>query len=205
MSLFLIAIGKMAYSKKVTQLLRAMISARAVEQLLREDLVSLRRLSFLFSLLFLIMLPLFIFLSMRFFQLNHWSVTNSFFTFSIYTLGIFIFYFLKILIYKFAGFIFEETKATSQYIFDYFLFNQAVGFILFPIIILWVFAPVVSHKFLFFTGVVSFSVIGCYRVIRGGLIIIAQYNFSKVYLFLYLCTLEILPLTVLLKLFARYI
>ncbi len=111
------------------------------------------------------------------------------------TLGIVIVFFLvKILLIKFFGLLFRSKQQVNAYITNilvYMSFNSIL-------IILPVFASLFTSEYYKFTLlIISLSIFALFtliRALRGLFIIIKVPKFFNVYLFCYLCTLEILPL-----------
>ena len=111
------------------------------------------------------------------------------------TLGIVIVFFLvKILLIKFFGLLFRSKQQVNAYITNilvYMSFNSIL-------IILPVFASLFTSEYYKFTLlIISLSIFELFtliRALRGLFIIIKVPKFFNVYLFCYLCTLEILPL-----------
>jgi hypothetical protein len=73
-----------------------------------------------------------------------------------------------------------------------------VGFVSFIIVILLAYTELLTFKTLFFTGYISFAVIYLLRITRLFFIFLKR-NVSILYLILYLCALEFLPVVVLIK------
>jgi hypothetical protein len=117
----------------------------------------------------------------------------------IVSLGIVFYFSLKVLIVRVLGFVFEVQSLTKEYNSILFLgyFNSAI--FLLPIIITFAFLPQmqVDRLFVFFAFVLFiFYALQFVRICYYTLI---TYKFSKFYLFLYFCTLEIGPLIIIIK------
>ncbi|NTW33527.1 MAG: DUF4271 domain-containing protein, partial [Bacteroidetes bacterium] len=113
-------------------------------------------------------------------------------------LCILIFYILKTLLYVISGFVFGKTKETSDYLLNVFIFGQIAGIFLLPVMVLTTYLNNVN---IFIVGVLIFSALYSYRLYSGIMYATSVAKISMYYLFLYLCTLEILPILILIKVF----
>lgn len=117
-------------------------------------------------------------------------------------IGIAVFLGLKYLTIKLLGSIFFEKEQTDAFILGYFTILSGIGLILAPISIAIIYAPTSIHQILYDAsvglGVVAFMLI-FYKLAQ----IFLQKPSSIFYIVLYLCTVEILPLVVLVKIFVR--
>ncbi|PKP50071.1 MAG: hypothetical protein CVT94_03025 [Bacteroidetes bacterium HGW-Bacteroidetes-11] len=107
-------------------------------------------------------------------------------------------WFLRRFIVKSSGRIFKSAPATEVYLLNSLLFPIVTGVIIFPIVIAWFFAA--ENYFLYLAGgiVVISMTIRFLRNLSGGL---QSQSFSAFYIFLYFCTLEILPLAIVYKIY----
>ena len=130
-----------------------------------------------------------------------WNKTSwSIFIILEYTFWISFFLIVKYLLIRWIGHLFQQLYLFEEVIFLSFLFEKVVGLLLFPFLVLSIYAPFdsviclqlgVSLLFLFlflkWTRMFYFGFFKC--------------SFSKTYLFIYLCTIEILPLVFVIKYF----
>jgi hypothetical protein len=105
------------------------------------------------------------------------------------------FAFIKRLLYKFIGFVFDCQKDTNSYLFYGLINDKVFGILIAPIIIVipYIETPVVP--ILFNIGIGGFIILYILQIFRGIGIILKNLT-SLFYLFLYLCALEILPLII---------
>ena len=109
-------------------------------------------------------------------------------------------YFLKILFIKFFGWVFRSLKVANYYVQLHFNFNFFLGLLLIlPVFCSFYVDSFYRETFLFISLfiVVLEMVI---RLIRTFLVIIGAFKFSHLYLFFYLCTIELLPIIIVCKL-----
>jgi len=114
--------------------------------------------------------------------------------------GLVMFYFLiKKFIYGLIGYVNEGTREFSEIQFNLSNYYRILGLLLFPIVALIGFLPMENPQFLIIGGLVLMIFFYLLFLMRSGKILIKN-QFPIHYLFLYLCTLEILPLVLIGKL-----
>ncbi len=107
---------------------------------------------------------------------------------------------LKHLVLQLIGFIFPIYKSVQSYIFTIGIFNQVTGLILLPFVILITFVSSGLVKYFIYLVLLILFIIYIFRTFRG-LIIGSKFLVSnKFHFFMYLCTIEIAPIILLLKL-----
>lgn len=109
---------------------------------------------------------------------------------------------LKILAYKIVGHIFETKNLIRDYLFGASTMSKAYGILLLPIIVFIPFVDENIQSLLVKTGLGIFILLYLMQIARGVRIILSN-TFSVYYIILYLCGLEILPLTILFKVMFR--
>jgi hypothetical protein len=113
--------------------------------------------------------------------------------------GIVVLYALKVFLLRVMGFVFNVQKPITEYISILYLsyFNTALLFI--PLVIAFALSPLNYSQFYVALAIILVAIIFVFQFIRAGVNILSNYRFSKVYLFLYFCTLEICPILILVK------
>ncbi|HPF50460.1 MAG TPA: DUF4271 domain-containing protein, partial [Draconibacterium sp.] len=107
--------------------------------------------------------------------------------------GVLIYFFGKRFLYRTIGTLFETGTETGEYLFNMSNYNRTLGIVLIPLVALVSFSPIGNPKIAVFTGitiVVAFQLL----LLQRGVLILLRKQFSILYLFLYLCSLEFLPL-----------
>jgi hypothetical protein len=98
---------------------------------------------------------------------------------------------------KFTGLVFRTKQDTSELILTNLIFNGATGMVIFPFVV----AGFYSANLLLIKMAGVILVAGMtLRFFRSLQIGLSAQTFSVIYLFLYLCTLEILPLLIIYRL-----
>jgi hypothetical protein len=107
---------------------------------------------------------------------------------------------LKSLLIYTSGIIFKTAESSRAYQLNTLIFNQITGIAIFPFALM---AFYWENTTFLIIGVVIVSLLFGYRLFRGILTGLANKNYNLLYLFLYLCTLEILPLLLLVKVVSK--
>ena len=111
-----------------------------------------------------------------------------------------ILYFFKILLIKFFSWVFRGMKIANYYIQTQLNFGILSGFCLFLPIISAVYADNFYQTTYLLISLSIVVILYFTRLLRCFFVIISTFKFSHLYLFFYLCTLELLPLIVVIKL-----
>lgn len=192
---------KTQYRKKINEVFNVFFSNRTLNKLSREDYALNNRLSLGMMLVFILTSSLFLY------ELNDrykWMKTIYGYEFWTYVKIILIvsgLFFSKIFMVRMLGMIFNRSHEAEEQIFNIFLFNKVLGLFLFPIVIGIVFIDAHYKNLFIYSVPILLSLIFIYRILRSFSSYITDSNFSKLYLFMYLCALEIIPLVVIIKLF----
>jgi hypothetical protein len=114
-------------------------------------------------------------------------------------LGILGFYVGKTTLIWLSGFIFEEQVSAWEYISEVYIFAHFLGIVLLPLMIINIYAGFIDHKLFDELVMGCIAILLVYRTIKMIIFMINK-GLRMMYLFLYICALEILPLA----LFIRY-
>jgi len=114
-------------------------------------------------------------------------------------LGTIIYYFAKTAVIFISGFIFQEESNAWEYITEIYLFSHFLGIVLLPLMIINAYAGNIDHKLFNEIIVGCIAALLLFRTIKMFILMINK-GLRMIYLFLYICALEILPLA----LFIRY-
>ena len=100
---------------------------------------------------------------------------------------------------RLMGNIFEDRESTHLYILNSYLY-YSVGSLIIPPLLLLVFYSSIAETALLRTTLIIITIIFIVRLFRGMQLILTNSKTSKMYLFYYLCILEIAPILVMAKL-----
>jgi hypothetical protein len=197
--LFIFAWIQTYYSKRLSQVFRAVAQAHAVNQLEREGNLFSERITLGLAFIYYTVCSIFIYQVFSEFFTLPTGFTNLTFTLLIYG-SLFTYQMIKSLIVYTMGIVFTNSESARSFQLNTLMFNHIIGTLLFPFTIMAFYWE--STLFLNI-GIIIISLLLLYRLFRGILIGLANKNYNLFYLFLYLCTLEILPLLLLYKVISK--
>lgn len=196
----LLAISKFIFRKRFSDLFKAFWARNYSNQLMRDGNIFKEQFGLLLFLLYIISIPLFYSLSIIY------LIPKQHLDFSL-TLVIqaaafpIILWVYRILFIKTTAFIFKTTKPSDEILTQLFIFNLLSGVIILPFITLFYYS---EFPIFLIAGIIVWSFVQIYRFIRLFVIGISYSIFSGLHLFLYLCTLEIVPIVILVKIVSNF-
>lgn len=195
--LLVFAILKRYFSRPLFTMVHAFFSNRVLNNLNKEDNLFT---SWPFLLLFIqfgFTIGMFFYLVTQYYQVSYG--VNGFQFFLTISVFIIILYTLKILLLKLLGHIFNVQKPVHEYIIILYLsyFNLSLLFI--PLVVAFALTSLKYGLNYIIISLFLAGIIFTFQVFRAGINILSHYRFSKVYLFLYFCALEICPILILIK------
>ncbi len=195
--LILFAVLKNSFGKQFSAVVQSFYSNRALSNLNKEDnLVT----SWSFLLLFIqfgFTIGMFFYLFSQYKDTS--SVKSGFGFFVTISVAVILLYLLKIVVLRFLGFVFNIQKPLHHYISILYLSYFNASLLFFPVVIAFALSPLQYSYIYAYFGVAALVVIFILQFVRASVNILSQYRFPKLYLFLYLCTLEICPIFILIK------
>jgi hypothetical protein len=195
--IILLAYLNTGHGKVILALFQAYWSNRMVAQFAREDNFFKLRTATLFLLIYLFVISLLIY--------NSIPVLAPVFIFKGFALygRIFIlvtgYYLLKYILMKFSAYLFAIPKLIAAYLSIMAISNFVYVLVILPILLFYQFLPVESHQILIYLLLFLWVFNAIYKYFRSGAYVSSNFRFPKFYLFIYLCTLELMPLLVIYK------
>lgn len=186
------------YSRSIGRLFKAIINYSVSNQLVRDENITIQRVSALLSIGFLITGGLVLSLLAEHspkLKLDVSDVTLFFISLSFLA----VVYTLKMILVKFLGSVYKAEKTASNYLFHVLLFNNAAGLIFLPLLIFHFFTNH-SHDYFLWACLWVFAFLWIYRLLRGIMAWLSVSRHTVLYLIFYICALEIAPLLIVLKL-----
>ena len=191
------AILKNAFSKELRSIVESFYSDRTLSQINKEDnLFSSWPFLFLY-LLFGLTMGMFLYLSGKHFELEYeYKGFEWFLILSAFVVGLFT---LKIIVLRVLGFFFGIQKLVKEYVTILYLsyFNAALIFL--PLVIAYSLTPQRYAGVYTYLAILFIVVVFAMQFLRAGKNVLSGSHFSKFYLFIYLCALEICPVIILIK------
>ena len=188
---------RIMYSKFLVVLFESFYNYLLASKNFKERNIVQKRFELTADILYILNGSLFFILLYRFFE---WElpVTGNFELFIISVLVLFSVMIYRNIIMRMTGFIFNRLALFSECLYHYFIYNKIIGIGLLPFIIFIPYSKGLFHETLIITAISMVGFIYIMRLVR--LIIFTSKNVILFfYLILYLCTLEILPILVIIK------
>ncbi len=183
-SFLFIALLRGFYWKFTKLLLKGTVDRRFANQYLREENVFTERVNILTFILILINFSLF------FFKITQEDVSNKFF---LIVVIISIYYILKYAFILLLGKVFLLESASQLAWFFSMLYDRSLSIIIFPFIVLIYFSSIPIVEFLIYFTCLFFLFFQILKVAFIWRIGSTNFHFSSIYIFLYLCILEVFP------------
>lgn len=190
---------KVSYFKRLKQITDVLFSTRYLNQVIREANIFTEQISIFLNLIYFPMISLFVYFCLQW--INH-KGNDFLLVFEILDFAkIFVvclgFYIVKNLFVYLLGIVFENRKSAYDYQVNMYIFNMIIGMMIFPILTIFIYNPNILSITI---ALILFGLLYSYKLYRSFLIGLSNSNYSLYYLFLYLCTVEILPFFIITKL-----
>ena len=196
LSLVLLASVRAGFTKYISNLFQSLINYPTSFRMFREKNYSILHGAFRVEVLYYIVFSIFIFQVIVLVSTDEKLFNPMFYGKTL--VAVIVYFLAKKLAYKALGSIFIGASDTSEFLFNMDNFNRGAGIILFPIVALITYYPSENPMIAVFLGVFTTSVFYV-MLLKRGISILLKKQFPIFYLFLYLCTLEILPLLLIYK------
>ncbi len=184
------------FSKRLQQIFRSAFLPRQTTILERDGNLFAEPIRFALSFIYLGAISYLIYKSIQVFFHFTFFPENGFLSFLAIAGIMFSYRILKTGLELLIGKIFKTEKETHAYRLNTLVFNHIIGIIAFPLLTIYFF----QNSVFFLEFCISITVIlVVYKFFKNVALGFSEKRYNPLYLFLYLCTLEILPLALLLK------
>lgn len=190
---------KVSYFKRLKQITDVLFSTRYLNQVIREANIFTEQISIFLNLIYFPMISLFVYFCLQWISnkgndfLLVFDIVDYAKIFAV-CLG---FYIVKNFFVYLLGIVFENRKSAYDYQVNMYIFNMIIGMMIFPILTIFIYNPNILSITI---ALILFGLLYSYKLYRSFLIGLSNSNYSLYYLFLYLCTVEILPFFIITKL-----
>jgi hypothetical protein len=197
----LIAFGLLGFikafsSSRFNQIIKSIFSFHAAEEVVREEKVFFHRVNLSLFLLYTISILLLI-VSILIFNFSTEISGGFYIKIALFIVVAYIVKFTSTLV---VSAVFSRTDLSETYTYNTLIFNYLFGVVLLPCLAFIYFSNIPFEAILNYVIIPCFAFTFIFRIFRLFMIGI-QNNFFVLYIILYICTLEILPLVVLSKFF----
>jgi len=197
----LLAILNFLHRKKLLQFFNATFSKSQANLVIREGNPFRKQITLILTLVYLIAVPL-LFYSFIVFYLGSDNPNSNGIIFYLGLVLLFLGLFLyKVLFIQVTANIFQTEKASYELLVNILIFNLIIGIMILPIIALFIYTQI---------DIFLYTALGIYfigltlRQFRQLMVGLSRSIFSVLHLFLYLCTLELIPVIIIGKLLLNY-
>lgn len=199
-SVALFASIRTSWNKYMLNLFYSVTNYSTSYRMFQEKNTSLQHGAFQLDVLFYLIFSVFFYQMLTYFRIE--LPFQDFYLYLI-SVGVVLGYFaIKKTIYLLMGFIFDRKSETGEYLFHTGNFNRVAGLILIPVVAIIAFSPFGNLQIPVLAGLIIVLLLYFLLILRGFMILLKK-QFSIFYLFLYFCTLEILPLVLLYRILVR--
>jgi hypothetical protein len=181
--------------KKILKIFISVFSLQEAKQLFRQEFKLAKRISILMEIGFILVIAFLVQFTNQYFGLILITKSNLQ-QYLFFILVISLFYIIKFLIIHVLSYVTSSNELGKEYLFNVLIFSQTIGVVLFPFIVCLQFTKYPTEWFLYPSLIICLGFYGL-RTFRAFIISAVEQRIGIIYIILYLCTLEILPMLVL--------
>ncbi len=201
MVLLLIVMTKTLFPRRFRQLSGAIFGSNYLNQLLREWHPFQSLMGVFFILAYIVVFGLYLQRLLIYFAGSDQTLTSPF-TFFALAAGVGAFLLLRILLVNFFAFLFRTQEVSIRYLTNQVSYFMITALLLLPILFVLIYNP---FKSVFYASILLVLALLVFRFYRSFIVGLSNRRFSVLYLFLYLCALEIVPFLLLIKLVLLFV
>ena len=185
------------YSSFLTTTLRSVINYQLSQNIYSDPGIVTKRLRQFLLFFYFFSVGLWLYLVFTYFNLSFFELSNVSLFFALLA-SIIVLYLLRTIIMRLTGYIFSRQSLYNEYLFHHFLINKVFGLAVLPFLLAIAYSKEPYTEIMVWTSIGIFIIALIMRVIVA-ISYIFRNVVSKFYLILYLCTLEILPVLVIVR------
>jgi hypothetical protein len=160
--------------------------------------ITQKRIGYVFDLIYMLNGALLLFQMYRYFDWHFLNLKNpGIFAVFLGLLGSLML--LRVLTMMMIGYVFDRSELFRSFLFHFYIYSKVTGILLIPFIISIPYTREPLTEFLIYGSLLVVGVVSLLRILRV-LVFISKNVLLYFYLILYLCTVEILPIAVIIKL-----
>ncbi len=194
--LILLAWTQVFYHKRIRQVFRAPFSKRFINQLTRDGNLFKERISVTLGIVYLLCFSLLLYEFNEQILKIDFRIIHGVALFGVIILANLGILTVKVALVQLIGGVFKTRETTYNYLLNLLIFALLTGPLMLGILVLILYLKLPVFLYI---CLVIFILVFIFRFIRGFFIGLALSKFSYLFLFVYLCSLEILPLLVIIK------
>ncbi len=195
-----IAFINTAYSNELKNVFKAFSNENILKLQFRQNNSTVKLSSTILYFIYVVTIGIFLFYVGNYFDLmpkGKWMLLLCIVLGGLLTAG-------RFLVLSLIGNVFPFHKEIRLYAYTITIFDFVIGLLLVPIVLFFVFSPESINHYFMYTGLLFMAIIYLYRSFRGFQIANKYLILNKFHFFLYLCTVEIAPFVILIKLITSW-
>lgn len=192
----ILAIIKLSFSKYFSNIFKQLFQHSYKQRQTQEQIIQNNLPSLLMNILFILSGGMFI---AQIAYKQHWVNANFWLVLLYCCVLLASIYLVKFIFLSFSGWVFNMKNTTNTYTFIVFLINKILGVILIPVIIIIAFSPIKIVDVGVTIALILLLILFIYRYWLSYKAVRNTIKVSALHFFLYLCAVEILPLTIIYK------
>jgi len=197
----LIAILNFLHRKKLVLFFNAIFSRSQASLVMREGNPFRKQITLMLTLIYLIAVPMLFYSFVVYYVGSDNFIDNGiifYLELVLFFLGLFLY---KVIFIQFTANIFQTEKPSYELLVNILIFNLIIGILILPIITLFIYTQIDIFLYIslgiYFIGLLL-------RQFRQLMVGLSRSIFSVLHLFLYLCTLELIPVVIISKILLNY-
>jgi hypothetical protein len=195
--LLLSAFVRILHFNRLNQIFKAFLKPNFINQLMRDGNIINERITPPLILLQFLSFSLFIYQAINLLIGIPALPFADYFVFILVFAVVSGFYGLKIFLVKTIGWVFQTKEQANMYVINSMVINEICGIVLLPFSLMMYYTVPGIALIMAWTAVFLFIISFIYILVRGFMIGMTVRNFSGLFLILYLCTVEFLPVLIL--------
>ncbi|MCP4550595.1 MAG: DUF4271 domain-containing protein [Bacteroidetes bacterium] len=192
----LLALIRLLFNKSLPKLFKAFRTRNYANQIIRDGNPFRKQANLLAVLIYFLSFPLLLYFTINYYTPSNIPIPEGINLFGLLVSFSAIYWLLKVLILKIIGHFFNTQKASFEVLINIFIFNLVASIIILPFLTLYLYT---QEDLFLFMSIVILLISYLQRLLRELIIGFSYTIFSVLHLFLYLCTLEIIPIVIIAK------
>jgi hypothetical protein len=196
----LIALTRLLFPQRLKQVMLAPFTRRHMHILIRSGNPFKDRITLFLGLIYFLCLPMILLKISRFMNPKMLIINEPIHLYIIIIAFLALYWLVKIALVQILEVVFITRETTREYLTNMLVFNLFIGIFLLPLLFLDTY---LNGSIFLWSSIAFITISYLFMFVRGFFIGLSLKRFSYLYLFIYLCTLEIMPLIILLKLLMK--
>jgi len=199
LTILLLGLAKAFSMNRFKQTYKSLFNYRVAQEVCSEEKVFFHRVNILLTINYLLIVALLIY-QLKELLNPKLLIVSGFSLYLLIVVFLLTLNFVKFFLSKLLTFIFDSSSLITEYVYSVSLFNNLFGVILLPVMAMSYFTTLELGVILKFIALPMSFIMLIFRLLRVSVLARSK-GVSYLYIFAYICSLEILPLVVMIKIF----